>query len=410
MDNNLKVLLDLYACAINGCEPSADITFDFEEVVKIADNQGLLAIIMPVLKKIPFVSERSDFKSLYSKYLIAVVNNSAKTEKLKSMLKSFEDNGINYCVLKGESLARLYAVPETRISGDTDILVSENDENKALSILVENDFNISHRTQASNHDVCTHPQLGCIELHVKLYYDFMEDIWFDNISMIEEEYIDNDGIKTLGYTDGYLYVFLHAVKHFISGGLSIRHFSDILLYAEKHKDKIDFARVDYVIKKLKYDGFENFVFCIGEKYLNISGIKGTIPIEKSVVEDVFDDMLKGGIFGKNDRERARFFEIYNEQRFSVFKDEDFGSYMTNWRRKNAKKVISFSKGNIIKRYPYAQKSVFCYAGAMAEHTFFIIKKALKRKKLVKDVISYKTPDLSISSQKRLELLKKMNMI
>ena len=39
-----------------------------------------------------------------------------------------------------------------------------------------------------------------------------------------------------------------------------------------------------------------------------------------------------------------------------------------------------------------------------------IKKALKRKKLVKDVVSYKAPELNSSSKKRLELLEKINMI
>lgn len=410
MDKQFLDFIYLYAVAVNG---SVDCPYnkpDYEKIIAFASNQGVLSVVMPLLKKYQDIAKNDSFGALYNEYLVAAVNNEVKTQKIMGIVKKINDSGIKCCLLKGSSLAVLYKNPETRISGDIDILIDEKDEIKALSILEKEGFTINHRTQASNHSVCVHEQLGCIELHVKLYYDFMEDIWFDNIVGIEEQYLENDGIYTLGYTDGYLYVLLHAIKHFISGGLSVRHFSDVLLYAEKYADKIDFDRTNKIIKRLKYDRFEEFIYFVGDKYFDIRNIKAFRTFSEETEEEIFGDMLKGGIFGKNEKERARFFEIYNERRFNVFKNEGFGKYMTSWRRDNAKKVISFSKHNIVKRYPYAAKGLFYYFLALFAHMVYLVKTAFKRRKVVKDVISYRAPEVNDNAQKRLELLEKMNMI
>ena len=67
MNENFIALLELYSCAIGSEKTEEQNIFDLEEVIKLAENQGVLPIVMPVLKKIDFVSQRDDFKQLYNK-------------------------------------------------------------------------------------------------------------------------------------------------------------------------------------------------------------------------------------------------------------------------------------------------------------------------------------------------------
>ena len=134
------------------------------------------------------------------------------------------------CVLKGQALAYLYKNPECRMSGDVDLLVAEKDETAALDILRKNGFSVSVRAQSANHDTCYHDELGCVELHVSLYYDIMQDVWFDNVEMLKEPFMEKNGILMLGITDGYLFTLLHAIKHFLSNGLCVKQIMDVLLY------------------------------------------------------------------------------------------------------------------------------------------------------------------------------------
>ena len=59
-------------------------------------------------------------------------------------------------------------------------------------------------------------------------------------------------ITTLGPTDQLIFLTLHMIKHFISGGLSIRMMLDIELHFKVNKCAIDQTRYWNIMKRLKY--------------------------------------------------------------------------------------------------------------------------------------------------------------
>ena len=396
-------MLSFYAWGATGYKNIIEKEYDYEQILSLAKKQGVFHIVYSVLKQ---YTQDEAVANLNTRYFMSVLNHQSRMEAMENIIKKLEEENIEVCHIKGKTLSSLYFYPETRISGDVDILIDEKDETKAKRILEQEGFKCEMRSDDANHSECIHEGLGVIELHVKLYYDIMKDIWFDSDDMVKEPYMIIDGIKTLSYTDGFIYNFMHATKHFLSNGTSVRHITDVLLYGQKHKEKIDFERVFKTLEKLKYKEFLDAFVKIGEKYFNITPL---YKAESNNADLVLTDIEESGIFGKNIKKAGALFEIYTDLRFSTFKDGDKTDYLTNWRRKNLLKAASYSTKNMKRKYSFMDKGLYYLPKAYVLHTAEIIKKAFKRRKLMEDFVEFK-PAENKALDNKIELIKKLNMI
>ena len=403
MTENFKDMLTFYAWGSTGYKNIKDKQYDYKKIMELAKKQGVFHIVYSVLKQ---YTDDESVAGMNSLYFMSVLNHQAKNDAMENIIKKLENENIEVCHIKGKTLSSLYYYPDTRISGDIDLLIDEKDEIKAKRILEEEGFKCEMRSDDANHSECIHEEYGLIELHVKLYYDIMKDIWFDSDDMIKEPYEIIDGRKTLSYTDGFIYNFLHATKHFLSNGMSIRHITDVLLYANKYKEKIDLERVFKTLENLKYKEFLDAFVIIGEKYFNIQPLYITSSTSDELI---LTDIEESGIFGKNIKKAGALFEIYTDLRFSTFKSGDKTKYLTNWRRKNIFKAVSYSKENLMKKYSFLNDGMLYLPKAYALHTADIISKVIKRKKLVKDFVEFK-PEENEALNKKVELIKKLNMV
>lgn len=416
----MQTVLSLYAlgAAGNSCKISYR-DFDLATVMKHASEQGIWQSVFAGIKdavkngdiiipedKIPL------FEGFNKQLIINCLQRQQRWEAVKSIIAKIEENGIKCCVLKGETLAVLYKNPECRASGDVDLLIDESGEAKALEILRENGFEVEIRAKSGNHDECFHPELGALELHVSLYYDIMQDVWFDNQEMMQEPLRNMGDINALGITDGYIYTLLHAVKHFLSNGLCVKQIMDVLLYEKAYKNEIDFKRVSDLLVHLKYKSFSDSLKSFGVKYFGFSDADFyEFKYDEALAEKILNDVFEGGLFGKKE-ERSEFFEIYNAYRFSTFKKGDFNAFMTAWRRKNVLKSMSFSWENMKIRYPYVLKKPYLLPLAWVNHVFVIVKTGLKRFRLVKQSLHYTAPEGEDTAviEKRISLFREFDMI
>lgn len=403
MTENFKDMLAFYRWGATGYKDIEDKEYNYAEILNLAKKQGVFHIVYSVLKQYTDCAEVANLNTLY---IMSVLNHQESSAGIDKIVEKIENNGIEVCHIKGKTLSGLYFYPETRISGDTDLLIDVKDEITVKKILTAEGFKVENRSEDANHSECVHSELGLIELHVKLYYDIMKDVWFDSDDMKQEPYEIIDGIKTLSVTDGFIYNFMHAVKHFLSNGMSVRHITDVLLYGAKHKEKIDFQRVFKTLEKLKYKEFLDSFVVIGEKYFNIEPLYET---QNENTELILTDLEESGIFGKNIKKAGVLFEIYTDLRFSTFKTGNKTEYLTAWRRKNILKALSYSADNMKKKYPFLGDGLRYLPKAWVLHTGDIIYKAFKRKKLAKDFVEFK-PAENKALDKKIELIKKLNMI
>ena len=142
---------------------------------------------------------------------------------------AFEEAAIAFIPLKGLVLQRLYPQPWLRTSSDLDILVRQEDLERAKKLLTENLGYTYCKT--SSHDVAFRtPQQVYLELHYSLIEDFispeaakvMATVWNEATPVAGHAY-------QLQLPDAlfYYYHIAHGAKHVLGGGCGIRVFLDI---------------------------------------------------------------------------------------------------------------------------------------------------------------------------------------
>ena len=413
-------LLHLFRCAVHG-EEAEPISSDAESVLKLAERQGVWTVVFPVVKKLYEKDSSILSAEKIAKYDRRFINNISielrRKIAVRSMLGMLEKEGIKCCILKGEILAELYAVPETRISSDTDILLENPDlEEKVCDIMEKHGFDVMARPSTSNHAMCRSAATGLVEFHLTMHDELMEDVWFNKLNEKNEptrRHVSTDGgeITTLGYTDGAVFVALHFIKHFLSAGVGIRQLMDVLLYIRQYRNEIDQKRFNQIMKDLKYDRFLKTCAKIGEKFLGIKAEeifefcedKGFSP-DEDLICAVLSDIEDGGLFGHDDEKREEFYKLYTEARFARFKDGSYDEYMKNWGHVPVLKRLFPSyramqaEYRILKKHPSLLP--FMYAHRIGKKMFGITKGDVKIK-------PYKTMG---KDRERLEMIKKLDMI
>lgn len=404
MTKDFLDLMHLFSCGALGNEPDGEREYNINQILRLSSEQGLYAFVFLALEKLYNKQKinitSDDFSYLKSQYTQLVFTSLRKNVAVNQAIKQLENKGIQTCMLKGQVLSNLYSVPEVRISGDTDLFLSSStDEEKACSALEEIGFEVIERPHTSHHAMCKRQDAGLIELHLSLYDELFEDIWFKNKDEKHDEYISfttKDGYvyKTLNYTDNAIFITLHAVKHFFSEGVGIRQIMDLLLFNKTNKDKIDWGKYFSTLEKLRFKKLYNYLVAIGNMYL---GFDEECPNDTSqeIIDEILTDIENGGVFGRKDKTRKDFYKEATHKR-SNKTDEEYDKYIEEWRGKiSFREKIIPSLSDMAKKYKILKKQKYLLPAFWLIRIFSIIVYKIKPKP---------------NHDKRLELLRKLDIV
>ena len=163
--------------------------------------------------------------------------------ELSEIKKIFIDEKIPYIPLKGAEIRQYYPEPWMRTSCDIDVLVHEEDLEKAVKTLEEKGGYTCERYEKGSHDIQMYSSAG---VHVELHYALMENDVLPDVnkvlSCIWEYTAEEEGnyTKTISFDAFYFYHIAHMTKHFINGGCGIKPFVD--LWVLNHSGKIQCDR------------------------------------------------------------------------------------------------------------------------------------------------------------------------
>jgi hypothetical protein len=110
-----------------------------------------------------------------------------------------------------------------------------------------------------NHDVYTKEPIYNFELHTSLFGTLHNPIWTQYYTNTKDRLV-RDGEKTCGYhftdEDFYIYLLVHAYKHYAGGGTGLRTLLDVYVYQWKKGQKLDYEYIRQEVMKLEIDTFE----------------------------------------------------------------------------------------------------------------------------------------------------------
>ena len=422
MTNEFKALMQLVGAAAQGkALQKLPDDLDWARIERLANEQAVQTLLGYALRLSPALDCPAELReSLVSQMRQEAFSNYAWKHSTLQLLAEMNAAGIPALLIKGYAVADCYAAPDCRMSGDTDLLIEPKNEKRACAFMKANGFAVERRWTNGHHDVCRHPQLGCVELHVMLYDEIVEDVWFgrmDGREFVSESAIEvatQDGsYRTLGYTDHMIFLMLHLIKHFILTGMSLRMMLDVALFFSRHAERIDSARFWKTMESLKYGTIAQSILWAMVRYCGIdaTSLPGLCEACPKQVGMILDDLENGGWLGKID-EKAREEGWYEYNRQLLMKNRSKAQYllfMLHWKIGAYLKALFPSRKTLAIRYPCVQKSALLIPLVWLHRLIFRGSRAVKKGALTTYIITDEKK-IGTSAQERVQMFKNLGMM
>lgn len=397
-----------------------DDDISWQAVIATASVQNVLPLVSCALLHNPDLSCPTHIKEhLLNSTRMSSAANIIRRQRVLRLIQEIEQIGIPVQVLKGYSVSRLYAYPESRESADNDILVDVSDESKVYSFLSRRGFSIKGRRLTANDGVCEHKKYGKIEVHVNLYPEITVDAWKNLVDV--SEFVceppclvkSMDGsYSTLGYTDQLLFLSLHMAKHFVESGLTIRMILDVALHFAKYCKEIDVNRYWSIIRKLKFDTLMNSVLWIAVEYcgFSIQDFPGITDIKPTQIMDILCDLEAGGYMGAREmKERHESGMAYNRRLLLKNKSPlQYKVYMIVWKIRSSAKNLIPSYARLKQLYPCTSRMPLL-APVFWVYQLFNYPILKLRSGVLRQDIQNDNSTIHELSQRRLQLFEKLGM-
>jgi hypothetical protein len=237
-----------------------------------------------------------------------VILQTLRTGEFLELYRALEEAGIKALVVKGIVCRQLYPKPDHRPSSDEDLWIPPDQLSRCRQVLEA----YGMTTTEANPDAWEFPYRKAgsplyIELHTRLFPPGFRigDSEFNGFFGTPHQHetiqeLPGGRVQTLHPTDHMTYLLLHAFKHFLHSGFGIRQVCDILLFAHRHGELIDWEWVRLSCRCIRAEKFAAAVFAIGVRHLGFAPI-GSWPEADEM--PLLEDVLRAGIYGSADRSR-----------------------------------------------------------------------------------------------------------
>lgn len=284
---------------------------DWDALEAISREHNLFPLFHEAACQFQEYRDRENYDDNINSVMTVIGQQIKKTEAFLELYRAFLKEDLHPIVMKGLICRQLYGKnAEKRPSGDEDILVQKEDFYKVKEVMEAHGF------------VCSKPDVTMAQL------DQLQDVGFyeNKIGFLIEVHtnimghtnemrtkmgdcfknvfkhtrtvdIRNVPITTMSHTDHFLFLVLHAFKHFSLSGVGVRQMLDILLYQSTYEQEIDWENVKAALEENHALGYLGDLQYIGEQYL---GFELATRYETCSPNGLLQDMMEVGVFGKHD--------------------------------------------------------------------------------------------------------------
>jgi len=286
MNSLHKGITTLLRSAITGEKLSLPEGFRLEDADELIRSQSLLPMAYIGAYNCGISPDTELMRQYKQQYFRCLLRHEQQMRAVESICRAFEENDIDYALLKGCIMKPLYPNPEMRTMGDADILIRKEQYDQIQIVMKKIGF---EEEVKSAYDIHWISRELLAELHHRLYSKDQTDLngYFENIW---ERIQRISGSRcALSVEDAYLHIFTHMTKHFRHCGIGARQVADIWVYRKAHSD-LDERKIFQALEKLK----------LSEFHANILGLLAAWfdNAEDSEVTDTITEFIfNGGSWG-----------------------------------------------------------------------------------------------------------------
>ncbi len=243
------VLIKILRAELNGTELDASaekqlISDKLAALYVLSKRHDVAHIVASFLYRSRLLADEQLFSKFNREEIVAVYRNELAKYTYDQICDAFDESQIPYIPLKGLVLRAYYPQEGMRTSCDLDILVRENDVDRAMDALIQRGFKCGDRHY---HDVSLYaPNKTHLELHFSIKENssaldcVLKDAW---------EYATPVQGSLYEFSKEFflLHMFAHMSYHFLSGGCGIRSLMDI--WVMNHKMGISYEDAQEILER-----------------------------------------------------------------------------------------------------------------------------------------------------------------
>ncbi|PNT93567.1 hypothetical protein CDQ83_08730 [Clostridium thermosuccinogenes] len=310
MDNVQAQFVELLSCAIRGKKVDERTLgkYDWKELLEYADVHHVIGLVYSALPKSGEFTGADErlLEQFKKETALTIVGQIQHIRQVAYVLGKFKEVNIPVILLKGLVVRGLYPLPELRTMCDADVLVKESDLGKVDELM--KNIGYAEGEKSPVHVSYFNKDYNRIEVHWTIEdrrffndeYGLEEDMW----QRAEKTKIGEIEALSFAPEDLALHLCIHMAVHIITGGFGIRQLCDLVLLVEKKGYSINWQSFCEKMEKWGIEKFVSALFMLCNQLFHMpipdEIEKNTSRIDMDIVDNLAEDIISGGVYGKKD--------------------------------------------------------------------------------------------------------------
>ncbi len=227
------------------------------------------------------------------------------------LIEKLRQNDIYALLVKGQGVAQCYEKPLWRSAGDVDLLLSDDNYDKAKMYLTPLASEVETEYVGGKHLGMTIDGWG-VELHGSLRVGLpnrinreLDDIQTDTFKCgnVRSWMNDRTQVFMLGKENDIVYVFVHFLNHFYKEGVGLRQICDWCRLMWTYRDSLNYGMLEQRIKRTGLVSEWKVFYNLASRYLGMPDLGSRLMAKDSRFDKKADRImkfiLKSGNMGHN---------------------------------------------------------------------------------------------------------------
>lgn len=288
-----------------------DGTPDWQEVYRLATEQSVLGLVLAGL-------ERSDVKPpqvLLLQWIgeaqMIEQRNKEMNAFIAELIEKLRKNDIYTLLVKGQGVAQCYEEPFGRCSGDVDLLLSNDNYQRAKSTLIPIADEVANENTTTKHQALVMNGFD-VELHGRMPFSLSKRVE-DGIDEVLNDLFCRGNVKSWDCNGTQVFlpspdndvilVFTHFLHHFFIEGVGLRQICDWCRLLYTYRDTLNYGLLESRIRKMGLMTEWKAFYNLASRYLGMPDLGSDLTIHDSRFDKKADRImglvLESGNFGHN---------------------------------------------------------------------------------------------------------------
>ena len=293
-----------------------DRATDWQEVYQLAQEQSVQGLVLQGIDWFKVQSSKFNIPQVLLLQWIAEVQVIEQQNKdmnafIADLIEKLRKNDIYALLVKGQGVAQCYEKPLWRSAGDMDLLLSDDNYDKAKMYLTPLASEVETEYIGGKHLGMTIDG-WVVELHGSLRVGLpnrinreLDDIQTDTFKCgnVRSWMNDRTQVFMLGKENDIVYVFVHFLNHFYKEGVGLRQICDWCRLMWMYRNEINVEKIETRIKKMRLVSEWKAFYNLASRYLGMPDLGSGLMVHDSRFDKKADRImkfiLKSGNMGHN---------------------------------------------------------------------------------------------------------------